>query len=319
MDLYYVCLICNKVVIDLLLENETVEIKWSNVNKKRYMNLGYCFTKNGDSFYPKVKDVLFCSSGIKIPVVCDYCGQIYYPTTTTYLKSKSSTKKDCCVKCKGIEIKSTVQQKYGVDNVMQIDAIKEKFSNTCMKKYGVAFPLMNKDIFQKTQESLNRHYNIVNGVADMRSVDVIDEKIKTTNQERYGGNSPFASVDIRKKVVQKMFENGTCATSQKQIKLCDLIKSIYGNCELNYPCDQLSLDCMTIINNIPFDIEYDGWYFHKDRKDQDRKRNFFVGNKGYKIIRFLAYVDRLPTKEELVNAVNYLLQTNKKFIQIELT
>ena len=47
--------------------------------------------------------------------------------------------------------------------------------------------------------------------------------------------------------------------------------------------------------------------------------NETVEIKGYKIIRFLAYVDRLPTKEELVNAVNYLLQTNKKFIQIELT
>ena len=70
---------------------------------------------------------------------------------------------------------------------------------------------------------------------------------------------------------------------------------------------------------IPFDIEYDGWYFHKDREIQDRKRNYFVIKKGYKVIRFLALADRLPTQEELTNSINYLLQTNKNYIRIKLT
>ncbi len=76
---------------------------------------------------------------------------------------------------------------------------------------------------------------------------------------------------------------------------------------------------MAIINGIPFDIEYDGWYFHKDRELQDMKRNLFVESKGYKVIRFLALVDRLPTKEELTNSIDYLLKTNKNYIKIELT
>lgn len=303
----------------MLLEEDTIELKWSNVNKKRYSNLGYVFTKNGDCFYPKVKDVLKCSSGVKIPVLCDCCGEIFYPTTTNYLKAKSNNKKDYCVKCKGIEIRNTVKEKYGVDNVMQVPEIKEKFSIKCMEKYGTKFPLMNKDIFNKTQKSLNDHYNVNNGIADIRSIKEINQKIIETNKRKYGGNSPFCSKDIKSKIIQKMFENGTCATSKKQIQLYEILKQVYGNCELNYPCDQLSLDCMTIINGIPFDIEYDGWYFHKDREIQDRKRNYFVIKKGYKVIRFLALVDRLPTQEELTNSINYLLQTNKNYIRIKLT
>ena len=75
----------------MLLEENTIELKWSNVNKKRYAALGYSFTKNGERFYPKVKDVLKCSSGVKIPVICDYCGEIFYPTTTNYLKLNNTT------------------------------------------------------------------------------------------------------------------------------------------------------------------------------------------------------------------------------------
>lgn len=301
------------------MEDNIIELRWSNVNKKRYTMLGYFFTKNGDVFYPKVKDVLKCSSGVKIPVICDYCGKIFYPTTTNYLKLKSDSKKDCCVACKGIEIKNTVKEKYGVNNVMQVPEIRKKFSDKCLEKYGAEFPLMSEEIYNKTKDSLNNNYNIINGIADIRLVEKIDQKIINTNMKRYGGKSPFCSDEIKKKIIKIMFENGTCATSKKQIQLYEILKDIYGNCELNYPCDKLSLDCMAIINGIPFDIEYDGWYFHKDRELQDMKRNFFVESKGYKVIRFLALVDRLPTKEELTNSIDYLLKTNKNYIKIELT
>ena len=42
---------------------------------------------------------------------------------------------------------------------------------------------------------------------------------------------------------------------------------------------------------------------------QKRRKNYFVIKKGYKVIRFLALADRLPTQEELTNSINYLLQT----------
>lgn len=124
--------------------------------------------------------------------------------------------------------------------------------------------------------------------------------------------------EVQRKCHESMYKNGTCATSQKQIELNEMIKAIYGNSELNYPCDKVSLDCMTIIDGIKIDVEYDGWYYHKDTQVKDTRRDNFVKSQGYKILRILAYDNRLPTLEELKEAINTLTTTNKHFLRIEL-
>jgi len=302
----------------MLLENELVEMVWAYPNRAKYESCGYHFTKPGDKFWAKAIDVLKCSSGAKIPVQCDYCGKVYYPTSRNYEKKRKHSNKDCCVSCKGQESKETNQIKYGVDNVMQVQEFKEKHQETCMEKFGTLSPLESKEIFAKTQNTLYEKYG-VKSIGEIWTNDAIYQKLVETNTKKFGGVSPFCSTKIRRKIRQTFFQNGTCATSQKQIDLCEMLKKIYGNCLLNYPCDLTSLDCMVEINNIKFDIEYDGWYWHKDRAEEDRRRNFFVGKQGYKIIRFLAYKDRLPTRDEITKAVDYLLTTNNKFIRIDLS
>ena len=301
------------------MSGELIKLRWSNVNKKRYVDKGYVFTSNGDEFYAKEQDVLECSSGVKIPIKCDYCGEIYYPTVCNYKKRAERGEKDCCTNCKGLKIRETVEDKYGVKNVALIESVSEKIKNTCLKKYGTQSPLENSDVFAKTKESFNAHYNTSNGIADLRSVEELSRKIEDTNIERYGGVSPFCSESVRIKIRKKFFENGTCATSKKQLGLAEMLKEIYGDCVVNYPCDLVSLDCVVSIDGELFDFEYDGWYWHKDRKEQDKRRDFFVEKSGYKVIRFLAYADRLPTQEEIVGAVDYLTTTKSIFIKIELT
>lgn len=302
----------------MLLEEEELEMRWSSVNKKRYTDAGYKFTTMGDSFYPKVKDIVLNSKGVKVPVKCDYCGQVYYPTANNYLKVFRRKEKDCCVSCKGSKIKSTVQKKYGVNNVMQVEEVNKKHRVTCLERFGTETPLQNRDIFNKTKNSLNKHYNIQNGIGDIRKVDEIESKIQNTNKERYNGISPFCSDEVKKKVRNSLWGNGTCRTSKKQIQLAEMLKDLYGNCVLNYPCDKVSLDCLIVINDIKIDVEYDGWYYHKDRKAEDLRRDFFVEKQGYKVLRLKAVADRLPTKEELTNAIQLLLTTDRKFKRIEL-
>lgn len=302
----------------MLDEELLVEMKWYPANKDRYIQRGYVYTKVGDIFLAKVKDVLELSSGQKIPVYCDFCGKVYYPTSRNYQKVKKRKEEDCCVSCKGKKIKSTVQDRYGVSNVMQCQGIKEKHQETCMERFGSSSPLSCQDIYEKTKQSFNLHYNVENGVSDLRSVKEISDKIDKTNIERYGGISPFCSSEIRKAIREKLYHNGTCPTSKKQLELRDMIEQVYGNCELNYPCDKVSLDCMTVIEGIKIDVEYDGWYWHKDTKEKDKRRDYYVKSKGYKVLRILAYEDRLPTKEELVQSIDFLLNFDKKFKRIEL-
>lgn len=298
----------------MLLKDELVSMRWNNSNKKKYEDKGYIFTYTGDIFYPKVEDVVECSSGVKIPVQCDYCNKIYYPTSRNYQKVKNRGELDCCVSCKGQKIKSTVQRIYGVDNIALVPEIAEKTQQTCLEKFGVKHPLQNKEIFNRTQESLFKTYGVTNSAYILES----QEKKKQTCRIRYGCDYPVQNPEIQTKIHQSYYQNDSAPVSKKQKELAYLLKEMYGNCELNYPCDMLSLDCMVIIDDIAYDIEYDGWYWHKDRENEDRKRAYYVTSVGYKVIRFLAYVDRIPTEKEIRDTIEYLTIQNKNFALLEL-
>lgn len=297
---------------------ELVEMKWHPANKNKYIQQGYVYTFIGDSFLARAEDVLKISSGAKIPVYCDYCGEKYWPTARNYQKHREHDTVDCCMTCKGKKIKSTVMSKYGVSNIMQVKEVKQKHQSTCIERYGASSPLASKDIYQKTQDSFNQHYNTKNGIADLRKIEELNKKIQNTNIAKYHGISPFCSEDVRKRIRTTLYNNGSCPTSQKQIDLNDMICRIFGNCELNYPCDKVSLDCMTFINGVKIDVEYDGWYWHKDSELRDRRRDNYVKSQGYKILRIVAYADRLPTEEELVESIDVLINTNKWFHSIKL-
>lgn len=293
-----------------------VKITWGNANKAKYIKKGYIFTKNGDAFYAKVSDVLEISSGVKIPVFCDYCGDVYYPTSKNYKDRHNRNEKDCCEKCKGKKIKSTIERKYGYSNVAKVPEVKEKIRKTCLERYGANSPLENKEIFDKTLYSLNSKFNIKNGIKDFRKVESIDKKIKETNIEKYGGISPFSSEEIQIKSKNSLYKNGTCPTSKNQNLLYSILKNKYEICKLNFPCGKCSLDCAVFINNIKIDVEYDGWYWHQDLQ-KDRRRDNFVKSKGYKILRILSYNDRLPTEAEIFNAIKTLYSTERSYIKIE--
>ena len=71
----------------MLIENQTIEIKWSAANKKLYMQKGYEFTNFGDAFYINVED-LTNGSHTKVKVKCDYCGETVFVEWRDYLKYK---------------------------------------------------------------------------------------------------------------------------------------------------------------------------------------------------------------------------------------
>lgn len=212
----------------MLLENERIEMKWSNRNRLVYEQRGYIFTKNKDVFFPLVKDAVELSDGVKVPVKCDYCGKIYYPTARNYLKVKNRNEKDCCVSCKGAKIKETNLKKYGTANVMQVEEIKGRHQNICLEKFGSTSPLGNKDIYKKTQDSFNQHFGTLNGIKDIRKVKEIVDKIENTNKEKFGGISPFCSKKVRRKAREAYGKNGKCPTSKKQIQVYEQIKKYTG-------------------------------------------------------------------------------------------
>ena len=103
--------------------------------------------------------------------------------------------------------------------------------------------------------------------------------------------------------------------------MCELLKEMFGieNCFPNYPCDNLSLDCLVKINENKIDVEYDGSYWHKERAHYDGARNAVLMNEGYKIVRIKANnTDDLPTKEQIQDAIDYLVKDNHHITFIDM-
>lgn len=57
-------------------------------------------------------------------------------------------------------------------------------------------------------------------------------------------------------------------------------------------------------------------YWHQDYQ-KDRRRDEFVKSQGYKVLRIRANKS-LPTNEQIINAIDYLVKDNHSYTSIEL-
>lgn len=316
-----------------MLITKTIRKKWHSNTRKYYESLGYCFTKLLDEFEVKTTD-LTKGSTEKVEVQCDYCGDITIKPYKSYLKNHDEILGDCCVHCKMIKSKNTWLKRYGVDHPFLDKEIQSKRKNTWIKKYGTDNPFKSVEIKEKIKETNKDKY----GVEYISQVEDVKDKKKQSSLKRYGVENisqscdikekkrqtclknfgveyPMMAPEVKQKAVKSLYKNGNCPTSKPQLELYNLIKDIYGNCELNYPCDRFSLDCMLCIDNINIDIEYDGQYFHNNKDNSDKVRNNYVLSKGYKILRIKGNY-KIPTKEQLENAINELRYTNREYAEI---
>lgn len=188
------------------------------------------------------------------------------------------------------KIKSTNLDRYGVENPFQSEIIKEKITNTNMNKYGVPYVMQNKEI---------------------------KEKVKQSMLQRYGYEYVLQVPELKKKMLDTMKKNGTnISTSSQQIEIFKILKRKYHYVEINYPVNFFSLDVFVFVEDIKIDVEYDGWYWHQD-KQRDIKRDKVLQKEGYKVLRIKSG-RLLPTEEQLFEAINKLVETDRKYTEIVL-
>ena len=87
--------------------------------------------------------------------------------------------------------------------------------------------------------------------------------------------------------------------SKPQVKLYELIVSIYSNSILNFPVEEVNRCIDIAIPEHMIAIEYDGSYWHQN-EDSDKKRQDDLENLGWKFIR---YIDYIPSMEELMRDI----------------
>lgn len=71
---------------------------------------------------------------------------------------------------------------------------------------------------------------------------------------------------------------------------------------MNYAESSFLLDVALFVNDIKIDIEYDGWYWHRNEQ-KDNARNSVLLKLGWKIIRIQSGTC-LPTDDELIRCIN---------------
>lgn len=334
----------------MILDTE-IEIKLIGKNISYYECLGYeiprykykngkMSVKRGSSIKVKLEDVNNnCSEYVS--VVCDICNRIYKTRYRDYWNGMKNGGFCACVECIYEKKKKLLMNKYGVENVFQLESTKEKLKKTNLLKYGVEYPMQSKEIFNKGLETNLIKYGVKYhfqsdeikttmrrnnldkyGVEHVMQTDSYKEKSKNSMLERYGVEHALQFDKFKEKYINTIFNNQSCATSKQQIYL----HSLYGGL-INYPCKYYNLDIY--LENDRICIEYDGGGHNlsvlmKDMTQRDFllkeiKRSIIIKSQNINIIHIISKTDKLPLDNVLINILNiskeYFNNTNHTWIK----
>lgn len=111
-------------------ENQLVEVMWSSKVKTHYVKCGYEYTKIGDKFFVRAKDLLN-SSVKKVTVVCDCCEKEYSIPYHDYTK-KLDKPTYICRSCKAKIRCAKSRDKYAKDKFNRLEEICEENNYTLL-------------------------------------------------------------------------------------------------------------------------------------------------------------------------------------------
>jgi very-short-patch-repair endonuclease len=246
------------------------------------------------------------------------------------------TKESCLIKY-GVESTNSLQItqdkkektsliKYGTKSSLQNSIIKEKIRDTMIERYGVEHPLQSDIIFDKFQNTLVERY----GIDNLMQSDEFKEKAVLTNIERYGVENPLQNEDIKNKVIATNIERyGVKSTSQvpeireKQVEtlyqnqsVCTSIQQRYlhnllGG-KMNYPVGRCNVDILLDDNIV---VEYNGGGHNlrvktekiskREFDNKERKRDCFLRDRNYKVLKIQSDSDDLPADEVLLSMIDF--------------
>jgi very-short-patch-repair endonuclease len=245
-------------------------------------------------------------------------------------ETKDKIKKTCIEKygvdnpCKAVEVRKKMEQSclknLGVKYPSQSAKVKDKIKNTCIKNYGTDHISKSDIIKEKKKETTIKNY----GVDNPWKAAEVKEKIKQTWIEKYGVDNPMKNEEIKKKSLSLGLPKGKFPSSKQQRYLCKLLTGDLKNLNKflnNCICDIMLKDKKII-------IEYDGsghwmqvnrgWTSLEEFNHKEILREKRILKCGYKIIRIISKKDLLPTKDEIIEIINILINKISNFNIIKL-
>lgn len=176
--------------------DKTVNITSVGSNIKRLNSLGYN-VKYGDHIEIPVEH-LSLNSHMRINCKCDICGKEKIMTYQSYINKTKYDNKYYCSKCSNVKRTKVINEKYGVNNVFQLQETKEKMKKSFMEKYGVDHPNKSKDVMDKMKNTNVERY----GCENVFQNESIKDRIKKTNINNLGVEYPSQNKDVKNKSCQ---------------------------------------------------------------------------------------------------------------------
>lgn len=138
--------------------------------------------------------------------ICVVCGEEFELSMSNRSKPASTCSKKCASKTidydKRLEkYKTTVNDRYGVENISQIDKVKEKKRQTCMDHYGVDNPSRAPEVQKKRDETFMERF----GGNPLKNEEV-SKRVAETCMDRYGAPNPFMLDEFQKKARDSVFK-----------------------------------------------------------------------------------------------------------------
>jgi len=130
---------------------------------------------------------------------CEYCGKpLKFKEKMSIGYGKYCSKK-CTSRATRVKVKQTNLDKYGVEFPLQNKEILNKVKQTNLDKYGVESTLSNENVKNKIKQTNIEKYGVDNPINSIE----IRNKIKQTNLNKYGVENIFENKEVRKKINEK--------------------------------------------------------------------------------------------------------------------
>lgn len=232
-----------------------------------------------------------------------YCGK-----ETAFLGLDSGYRRFCSVKCarNNSEVSARINQttktnlleKYGVENVQQIPAVKEKTKQTCLEKYGNEFAIASTSVQNKIRQiQISKHKNY-NGLIELSEVGSLYGSgwyqkrkllgIQTIKKGRYG----YIKTEDIQKIID--YKHSLLRHSEKEfliasyLKDFDFIQNSRKILDNKYELDFFFPDYKVA-------LEYNSNWYHciqnNCSKDYHLKKSLACREKGIRLIHIYGFED----------------------------
>lgn len=129
------------------------------------------------------------------------------------------------------KVKQTNLNRYGVENVFQLEQIQDKTKQTNLERYGLEQAVSSKEVQDKIKKTNLEKY----GHESHLSSEIVRSKIKETNVARYGVENVFESISIQDQIENTNLKKyGVIHTSQNN----DIANKIRDSRKLRFVNDE---------------------------------------------------------------------------------